>query len=117
MARGIRLAAVSAVVLGASLLASPALAQTGPSHAQPAEKPLTRSQAHRSAAIGQEVFLAAILPHAAVHIGRCEGGPLLWRCPMKLKAADTACTATVLVWKDAVGRIYAEDNRLRCTAR
>lgn len=109
-------AVVLGAVLAATLVASPA--QSGPSKDQPAEKPLTRAEAHRSAELGQKLYLAAILPTGAKYtIGRCEGGPKVWRCPMWLRASDTRCTAMVLVWKSRDGAIYAEDNRLRCRAR
>jgi hypothetical protein len=107
------------IALVAALVAGLAFGQpahaAGPSHAQPSELPLTQARAHHFAARGQAVFLAAILPVGAkFHVGRCTDGPMVWHCPMQIHASDTDCTADVLVWKDAQGGIYFEDDRLRC---
>lgn len=115
MTHRIRIAAALGVTLGA-VLAGPAMA-SGPSPSQPAERALAQGQAHRAAVQGQEQYLAPILSvDARYRVGRCVDGPMVWRCPLKLRASDTACRATVLVWKSADGAIYAEDHNLRCRA-
>lgn len=105
--------ATLALVVGTVMGAGSAQA-AGPSPSQPATTKMTRAAAHKVAVFAWDNYMLTPLPrphHGSV--GRCVGGPRVWRCPATVTSPDSRCAVVVWVWADAP-RMFAEFHRLTC---
>lgn len=100
-----------------AILAVSGPAQAGPDRHYPASTALSAHKAAVVAGAALDGTVVVILPRPAYgKVGRCTGGPKVWKCAVWAGGADATCRATAWVWRDKSDYFF-EFHNLRCDGR
>lgn len=94
-----------------------AAATGGPTPGEPAVVKVTRAEARVAARRVIQWDLMQSLPKPrTMRVYGCRGGPMVWRCQVRVTSPDTVCRLQTVVWSPYADGWYVEYQRLRCEA-
>lgn len=95
-----------------------AAAVGGPTPSQPSVVKVTRAEARIATRKVVQWDLMQSLPKPrTMSVSGCRGGPMVWRCRVRIWTPDSACQLQSVVWSPGDDGWYVEYQRLRCAAR